>query len=170
MRLKIIVLFTFFSSFLVAQDQKCNCCTDKHTEFDFWKGDWETYNPNGKLAGTNLIEKIQGNCILRENWVSVNAGYTGTSYNFYNMQSDQWEQIWIDNQGQSLHLKGNLKGKKMVMLSDKIPQANGKFTINRVSWTPNPDGTVRQLWETSEDGTNWTVAFDGLYRRKAKDK
>ena len=31
----------------------------------------------------------------------------------------------------------------------------------------NPDGTVRQLWETSSDkGTSWATAFDGLYRKR----
>ena len=34
------------------------------------------------------------------------------------------------------------------------------------TWTPNPDGTVRQHWEISSDaGKSWTTAFDGLYRR-----
>jgi hypothetical protein len=27
---------------------------------------------------------------------------------------------------------------------------------------------VRQLWETSNDGQSWSVAFDGLYTRKKK--
>ena len=41
-------------------------------------------------------------------------------------------------------------------------------TLNRITWTPNKDGTVRQLWEASTDqGKTWQVAFDGLYRRKS---
>jgi len=31
--------------------------------------------------------------------------------------------------------------------------------FHRVTWTPNEDGTVRQLWETI---TDITIAFDGL--------
>ncbi|MBC2845573.1 hypothetical protein [Winogradskyella flava] len=41
--------------------------------------------------------------------------------------------------------------------------------FHRVTWTPNKDGTVRQLWETITDGTDITIAFDGLYRRKDQD-
>jgi hypothetical protein len=37
---------------------------------------------------------------------------------------------------------------------------------DRVTWTPNADGSVRQLWEKSADGgATWTTAFDGLYTR-----
>jgi hypothetical protein len=36
----------------------------------------------------------------------------------------------------------------------------------RISWTPQPDGTVRQLWEQSADGSRWRVVFDGRYVRQ----
>ncbi len=43
----------------------------------------------------------------------------------------------------------------------------GNPYINRITWTPNKDKSVRQLWEiTKDDGTTWTVAFDGLYKLK----
>ena len=35
----------------------------------------------------------------------------------------------------------------------------------RITWTVDGDG-VRQLWETSkDDGSTWSTAFDGRYRR-----
>ena len=38
---------------------------------------------------------------------------------------------------------------------------------HRLSFRANPDGTVRQLWETSADGgTTWTTSFDGLYTKR----
>ena len=40
---------------------------------------------------------------------------------------------------------------------------------HRITWTPRPDGTVRQHWQTSLDGgATWTTAFDGAYRRAAE--
>jgi hypothetical protein len=42
----------------------------------------------------------------------------------------------------------------------------GVTALQRVTWTPSSDGTVRQLWESSEDGgTTWTTVFDGRYSR-----
>lgn len=36
-----------FSVVLFAQNKPCNCCTEKHAEFDFWIGTWEVTNPDG---------------------------------------------------------------------------------------------------------------------------
>jgi len=150
---------------LNAQSNPCNCCTEKHSEFDFWLGSWTVTAPNGQTAGTNTIDKIQDNCVLRENWTSAKAGYTGTSSNFYNSNTDQWEQIWLDNQGGTLHLKGNRKGNQMILQSDELKNDKGEPFFHRITWTQNEDGSVRQYWETITNGKDITVAFDGLYKK-----
>ena len=160
----LLALLTLSAAQSQSQANKCNCCTEKHAEFDFWEGSWEV-TANGKPAGKNRIEKIQDGCILRENWTSANAGYTGTSYNFYNYQKKQWEQIWVDNQGQSLHLKGNREGNQMILESEELPNKEGILYRNRVTWTLNEDGSVRQLWEIVSSGKVVSVAFDGLYKK-----
>ena len=85
---------------------------------------------------------------------------------FYNYQKKQWEQIWVDNQGQSLHLKGNRTGDQMILKTDAMKDQQGKDVWHRVTWTKNEDGTVRQFWESTYDGKNWTVAFNGLYKKR----
>jgi hypothetical protein len=162
---------SFIAAFLisissVAQTNSCACCTEKHAEFDFWIGNWEVTNPNGTKAGENTIEKSQGNCVLTENWTSATPGYTGTSNNFYNAKAKQWEQIWVDNSGGLLHLKGNKFGNQMILQTDKESNAEGKTFYHRVTWTDNEDGTVRQLWETITEGKEIVIAFDGLYKKK----
>lgn len=154
-----------FSSIKAQNTTTCNCCSETHAEFDFWIGKWNVTNPNGSPAGENKIEKIQSNCVLRENWKSATVGYTGTSYNFYNAQKKQWEQIWIDNQGGNLHLKGYKKGNQMILQTDEAKNDKGESFIHRVTWTENDDGSVRQLWETITNGKKITVAFDGLYKK-----
>lgn len=162
MKLLVLFLGVTFSTF--SQNTTCNCCSEKYTDFDFWIGTWEVTNPDGSKAGTSVIDKIQDNCILRENWTSAKAGYTGISHNFYNNATKQWEQIWVDNQGQSLHLKGNRDGNKMILRTDDAKNKEGELFFHRVSWTKNDDGTVRQYWETITNNKNIIVAFDGLYK------
>lgn len=162
----LIIIALLFTISINAQTNTCKCCTEKHSEFDFWIGTWEVTNPDGSKAGENSIEKVQDNCILQENWTSATPGYTGTSNNFYNYKAKQWEQIWVDNQGASLHLKGNKVGNQMILRTDDETNAEGKTFFHRVTWTDNDDGTVRQLWETITDGSETTIAFDGLYKRK----
>lgn len=160
-----ITLMLIFTISINAQNNTCNCCTEKHSEFDFWIGTWTVTNPDGSLAGHNVIDKIQGNCILRENWTSAKGNFTGTSNNFYNYKAKQWEQIWIDNQGQSLHLKGNRAGNQMILQTDVANNKDGNPFYNRVTWTVNEDGSVRQYWETIANDKDITVAFDGLYKK-----
>lgn len=161
-----IIAVFIFSFSVVAQTNNCACCTEKHTEFDFWIGNWEVTNPNGTKAGENKIEKTQGNCVLTENWTSATPGNTGTSNNFYNVKKKQWEQIWVDNSGGILHLKGNKVGNQMILQTDKETNKEGKEFYHRVTWTDNEDGTVRQLWETITEGKEIAIAFDGLYKKK----
>ena len=165
-------IISFFAFLLVSQtsfsqDAKpCNCCTEVHAEFDFWIGNWTVTNPDGSAAGTNVIDKIQDNCILRENWTSARPGYTGTSHNFYNFKTKQWEQIWVDNQGQSLHLKGKRVGNQMILRTADETNKEGQLFYHRITWTANEDGTVRQLWETITEEKDVAVAFDGLYKKQ----
>ena len=159
-----LLLFSIIS--VNAQTNPCNCCTEKHAEFDFWVGEWNVTNPDGSKAGTNTITKSQNNCLLQEHWASANGKITGTSNNFYNYKTKQWEQIWVDNVGGSLHLKGNREGNQMILKTDIETNKNGQPFYHRVTWTLNDDGSVRQYWETITNDKDVTVAFDGLYKKK----
>ena len=45
--------------------------------------------------------------------------------------------------------------------------AGGESVVDRIAWTNNGDGTVRQVWEKSkDDGESWNAVFDGLYKKK----
>ncbi len=154
-----------FSISVFSQNKDCKCCTEKHAEFDFWIGSWTVTDAKENLAGTSVIDKIQNNCVLRENWKSAKGSYTGTSSNFYNHTTNQWEQMWLDNQGESLHLKGNKIGNKMILKTDEVINKDGKSFFNRVTWTFNEDGTIRQYWEMVTDNTEIIVAFNGLYKK-----
>ena len=148
-----------------AQVNSCACCTENHKAFDFWLGTWQVTNTDGSLAGTNTIVKTESDCVIRENWTSANEGYTGTSTNFYNLETNQWEQLWIDSSGAHLKLKGKRVGNQMILISDDIKKDDGALSRNRITWTKNDDGTVRQLWEILNGEKVISVAFDGLYKK-----
>ena len=163
--LLIVLSFLSFSASFFAQESSCSCCTRNHDDFDFWIGSWQVINKDGSLAGTNIIQKIQDNCILKENWISAKGNFTGTSFSFYNGTSNQWEQLWIDNQGEKLHLKGSRKENQMILQSEESIDKKGQPFYHRISWTLNDDGSVRQLWETISNNKDVTIAFDGFYKK-----
>ncbi len=138
------------------------------SQFDFWIGDWNVFDPQGNMVGENLIQKLARGSGLLENWTGLPqpAGGSGKSLNAYNSNRKCWQQFWVGSGGGVIQLNGGLVGDRMV-LSGETTLAGGKAGTNRITWTPNADGTVRQLWEQSADGgKTWQVAFDGLYKRK----
>ncbi len=142
-----------------------DCSAAEHRQFDFWIGDWAV-TAQGKPAGTNRIESDLSGCVLIERWTAA-GGSRGTSLNFYDRATRAWYQAWMDERGGALRLKGGLDQGRMVMTSDALPNSAGVPTIQRITWSVEPDGSVRQLWESSVDaGRTWTVAFDGRYVKR----
>lgn len=171
------LLFLLASSAGVADAQTAptappppSCAVAENRQFDFWLGQW-TVSAGDKHAGDSRIESILSGCVILENWTGA-GGSVGKSFNIYNSQTRQWEQYWVDNQGTRLHLHGGISEGRMVLTGQQdLPNAKtGKTQLERITWTPNEDGSVRQLWETSTDaGETWTTSFDGLYTRVATD-
>ena len=141
------------------------CSADEFRQFDFWIGDWEvTSIANGSLAGTNTIEPILGGCVLWEQYETP-SGYSGFSYNSYDRQTGQWHQTWVDNGGLVLKIDGGIVDGAMVLEGPGKDQ-QGNDILNRITWTPHADGAVQQTWDISSDGgSTWTTAFDGMYRK-----
>jgi hypothetical protein len=138
------------------------CTAAENHQFDFWLGHWFVVGKAGKVAGDSRIEAILDGCGVRETWTGA-SGSNGTSLNLYNRSNGHWEQYWIDNAGNRLLLRGGLRDGAMVMES---VEADGGPSTQRVTWTPNADGTVRQHWEASTDGgKTWATQFDGMYSR-----
>ena len=89
----------------------------------------------------------------------------GTSYNIYDATSHRWHQTWVDDVGSLLELNGTFRDGRMVLIGEQ--KSDSGATLQRITWTPNGKGEVRQLWEASSDGgKTWAVQFDGLYRKK----
>ena len=140
------------------------CASGAHLrDFDFWLGRWDV-TAAGKLAGHNEITSEYGGCTLIEHWAGASGG-AGGSLNFYDPARKKWREVWIDRDGEIIELEGGLVGGAMV-LEGPHTHADGSINRMRGTWTPNPDGSVRQLFEESaDDGKTWTVSFDGHYAK-----
>lgn len=144
------------------------CADGHHRDFDFWLGEWDVYG-NGSQTPTasSRISIREEGCVIFEEY-SVAGAFSGVSINFYDPAKEKWHQTWMSSSAGSVYIEGgvNLDG-AMVLTDDGLDIAKITGVLNRVTWTPNPDGTVRQFWESSSDGgATWSVAFDGLYKKK----
>ena len=90
------------------------------------------------------------------------GGIEGKSWNIYNALTRKWEQLWM-SAGNILKLEGELQNGAM-HYEGVTPQQSGPPALERLTFTPMPEGRVHQFWEHSTDGGKaWTVAFDGIY-------
>jgi hypothetical protein len=136
----------------------------KNREFDFWLGEWNV-TALGQPAGSNDIQLILGGCVLFENWTSV-SGTSGKSFNFYDANEDHWRQIWVDDTGGVVEFTGQFRDGVLYYTGVTHDPSSGAEMQHKLTFTPNKDGSVRQLWEQSTDqGASWQVAFDGLYQK-----
>ena len=149
-----------------AQAADSACDAAEYRQFDFWLGDFEVRTAEGGLAGHNLIEPILGGCAITEQWTGAGGG-RGRSVNFFDRSDGRWHQVWIDDRGTPLYLSGGFDGTSMILRGETL-DADGKATLQRITWTPQADGRVRQHWESSVDaGTSWSTVFDGYYARQS---
>lgn len=140
------------------------CDASEHRQFDFWLGEWNVRTSDGKLAGVNSIKREYDGCVLHERY-STARGYSGESLNMYDAGRKVWHQTWVDTSGALLLLEGGLHAGSMVLEGQSL-DAKGQITKHRITWTPHPNGTVRQHWESTNAKGEWITAFDGTYSRK----
>ncbi len=152
------------AAWLAAAPAMAACDAPSHRQFDFWLGTWQVKGPAGRVAGTNRIESEYGGCVIHERYTTP-GGYTGESLNMFDAARGVWHQTWVDNGGTLLLLEGAFRDGRMV-LESPAAEAGRPVTRHRITWTPNADGTVRQLWESTAPDGKQQVVFDGLYTRQ----
>jgi len=161
----ILLLALGLAAPVAGQVQDAPCTSPDHRAFDFWVGEWDVHDAAGELVAENIISLEMNDCVLHESYTN-RSGYHGESFNVFDRGRGVWHQTWVDQNGALLRLEGGLRGSAMV-LRGTTRSADGSDVLNRITWTPAPDGSVRQLWETTADGgASWTRVFDGTYRRR----
>lgn len=162
----ICVFFALLANALIAQPKQPPPPPPEASQFDFWVGEWEVTQPDGKVAGESHIQSINGGRALLENWTSAGGNFAGKSLNSYDAVQGKWKQFWVDTAGTVLELSGGIVDGSMVLSGTRHTRAGAEVT-DRITWTPNEDGSVRQHWELSKDGgKTWQTLFDGHYAKK----
>lgn len=162
----IFVISTFFSIITAQTTVKKPCSSIEYSQFDFWVGNWNVYNDKGALIGVNNIVKMTNACTIQENWTSKTSKSKGTSYNYFNKIDNSWNQVWIDNSGFSLILKGKFEKGKMILNSEIIKSKKGSYR-NQIIWEKKKDNSVVQIWNyINENGKVIKEVFKGLYKKR----
>lgn len=156
------------SQTLSSNNESGPCENQPHyRQLDFWVGEWDVKQPqaeNGQSVGASKIEKLAGGCVILENWES--PGFTGKSWNFYDVGLGKWRQIWIDITGRKAEFIGEYKDDAMRLEGETIT-AKGQRIKSRMNFFNLGSNKVRQFAERSMDGgQTWTTTVDFIYLRK----
>lgn len=142
------------------------CSAPEYRQLDFWVGDWDVYDTDGKLQGHNRVEKVYDGCVIQEHWSGV-EGDTGSSFNIYDDSRRLWNETWVSNHGYFLSMDGRMQGQDLVLIGTRF-DAQGRPELHRGVWTPTDYG-VHQTWDYSTDGgRTWTMKFEGILRHAKK--
>lgn len=146
-----------------AYGQERPCTAPEYRQFDFWIGEWAVFQDEQRV-GTNRISRTAGSCALLEQWESV-RGTLGTSINFYDPQSGEWNQLWVgEGGGLILRMHGAFADGQMMLGTDRTRETPDGDVYDRIRWYQ--DGKdVMQIWEVSPDRQDWEPIFRGTYRR-----
>lgn len=137
-------------------------------QFDFWTGEWEVFTPQGQKAGENSITVEENGCLLVERWNGA-GGSTGQSYNFVDLETGKWRQVWV-SPGTTIDYSGELNEKGEMVLEGTIGYAGAASAPFRGVWTPNEDGSVTQHFtQYDPEKKVWNDWFIGVYKRKAAE-
>jgi hypothetical protein len=151
-----------------AADKPAACADAVYRGFDFWLGDWDTFDtdaPGKPSVARNTITTMLDGCAIREDYRQAD-GMRGESFTTYDATRQLWHQSWVTNRGELLILEGKQDGRRIV-LSGVDRDAKGQRTIE-VSWQPQGK-EVREIARISRDGgTTWTPMFDIVFRRHTR--
>ena len=139
---------------------------DRH-RFDFWVGEWQVTTANGNVVGSSSVQSMAGGCGLLENWTAAN-GTTGKSLNAYNPVSKQWQQYWVGQGGAvTEYRESEWHDGSLSLIARASARSVAAAPIQRLTFTPVNDSTVRQHGEVSADsGSTWTTTYDFYYHRR----
>jgi hypothetical protein len=140
------------------------CAGPEFRQFDFWLGDWDTYEvaDTSKVVARNRVTSILGGCVLREAY-EQNDGLVGESYSLWDEARGVWHQSWVTNRGTLLLLDGRLDHGRMVLTGSEKATDGTASLLRGIWWVEGRD--VRERAERSTDGgKTWVPVFDIVFR------
>lgn len=158
------VFLCCLTSFVFAANP--DCTPAEFRQLDFWVGEWIVTYPDGRPAGNSVIQKILNGCVILENWSGagdlkerVSTCMTATRKNGF--RSGSTFKVSCLNLKEAFGIRP--------WNTARYTTLDRKNVIGIMTFTPSPDGTIRQIWKQSTDeGKTWKVEFDGIYKRKEK--
>jgi hypothetical protein len=134
-------------------------------QFDFAVGEWSVESLDGRVCGSVKIEAVADGAGLSARWTDARTA-EGAEHSLlaWSAETREWRQLRVTKSGVVADLNGRWKNGSMVFEGTR--RDADRNVLERVTWTPVGDNSIRQLKEESSDGArSWRPLFDLVYRR-----
>lgn len=135
----------------------------------FWVGEWDCYDKQGTLNGTNTLAFRVEKKVIHESWVGAGSGgYVGESWNWFDPANLVWKQVWVDRNGAVVEFIGKPKDNG-ILFEGARPQQDGTLAQVRMFVRPVEGGRVQQTGtESTDKGETWQTKYDLTYVPKGE--
>ena len=161
----LLIAFVLVVSKLALAQPGTRCATEPHRQLDFWIGEWNVFNAQQEQVARSQIESIISGCGLSEKY-QADSGYSGTSLNQFDEDGNQWQQFWLDSNGESIHFNGHFNDNTMTFDAYGFEDQRGSY-IRRMRLISISADEVQQESDRSYDqGNTWCSEYRLTYRRR----
>ena len=150
-----------------AAAQAARCPDPEFRQFDFWMGDWDTFESDHSVPGSIArarVTPIAAGCAIRELYEQTD-GLIGDSILSYDPVRKVWQQTWVDNRGSLMVISGAFKDGAVTM-EGEMRLRNGKMFLQRISWKVEGDGVREFSLRSKDGGKTWEPFFDVLFKKR----
>jgi hypothetical protein len=142
------------------------CPAAEYRQFDFWLGDWDTFEVVGDTAPSIArahVDPIAAGCAVHELYEQTD-GLIGDSILSFDVVRKVWQQTWVTNGGSLMVLSGAFKD-GAVTLEGEYHSGNGKSVLQRITWKTEGAGVRESAVSSKDGGKTWEPAFDVLFKK-----
>lgn len=151
----------------LAAAQAAQCPDAEFRQFDFWLGDWDTFESDNSVPGSIArarVKRIAAGCAIHELY-EQNDGLIGDSILSYDAVRRVWQQTWVDNRGTLLVLAGAFKDGAVTM-GGEMRLRSGKMLLQRITWKAEAGGVRESAVRSRDGGKTWEPFFDVMFKKR----
>jgi hypothetical protein len=182
-KLAMLVVAVLFTAAVAAQAQEKKMEAPKPgpevKKLGYFVGNWKSEGelkenpfgmPPGKYTSSDKCEWFQGGfqVVCHTNGKGPSGAMHGMGIIAYNPMDKVYTYYGIDNMGFAEQSKGNVQGDTWTYTSEM--KMGDKTYHGRYSMTTSSPDSYTYKYETSEDGTNWTLSMEGKSKKAATEK
>jgi hypothetical protein len=141
------------------------CNTREYRQFDFWLGDWDTFDPGDSTTSVarTHVDLIATGCALHELYEQTD-GLIGDSILSFDPVRKLWQQTWVTNYGSLLVIAGRFKD-GVLSMEGTANLHNGTSLLQRITWKTEGSGVRESSTISKDGGKTWEPSFDVLFKK-----